>query len=100
MEKILLKERWSLIQSGVDRKDIKLRQGNIYVKNKKYGQVVDEKFSLQGESIEYKTQYTSPLGEVSNPLAPSSPQVTVPFSQDVNPAQSNHDQPPLNDETS
>ena len=68
-------------------------QGNIYVKNKKYGQVVDEKFSLQGESIEYKTQYTSPLGEVSNPLAPSSPQVTVPFSQDVNSAQSNHDQP-------
>ena len=100
VEKILLKERWSLIQSGVDRKDIKLRQGNIYVKNKKYGQVVDEKFSLQGESIEYKTQYTSSKGEVSNPLAPSSPQVTVPLSQDVNPAQSNHDQPPLNDETS
>ena len=30
----LLKERWSLIQSGVSRVDIRIRKSHLYVKNK------------------------------------------------------------------
>ena len=37
-ESALLKERWSLIQLGFDKKRIKLRNSNIYVDNKLYGQ--------------------------------------------------------------
>ena len=33
-ESLLLSERWALIQSGVDRKDIKIRSSSIYVKVK------------------------------------------------------------------
>ena len=40
----LLKERWSLIQSGVSRNDIKIRKAHLYVKNKIYGQYKNSKF--------------------------------------------------------
>ena len=36
---VFLKERWSLIQSGTDRKLIKIRNRSIYVCNKIYGKV-------------------------------------------------------------
>ena len=31
-ESILLKERWCLIQSGVDKKDIKIHKSLLYIK--------------------------------------------------------------------
>ena len=46
LESILLKERWKLIQSGIPRKHIKLKSDCLIVHNKKYGQVVDSKFTL------------------------------------------------------
>ena len=44
VDTILLKHRWSLIQSGVDRKDIKLSANRFYVKHALYGAVKDSKF--------------------------------------------------------
>ena len=38
-EAILLKERWSLMQSGVNKIDTKIRSGSIFVKGKKHGYV-------------------------------------------------------------
>ena len=39
VESMLLKERWSLIQSGVPRSDIKIRDLHLFVKNKLHGQI-------------------------------------------------------------
>ena len=38
-ESMLLKERWSLIQSGVPREVIKIRGSRLLVRNKLHGQV-------------------------------------------------------------
>ena len=43
-DSILLKERWSLIQSGISRSDIKIRKSHLYVKNKPYGQYQNSVF--------------------------------------------------------
>ena len=49
---ILMQERWDLIQSGVLRKDIKIRGDSLYVSNKKYGCVLNSKFELCSNSIQ------------------------------------------------
>lgn len=46
IEQLLLKERWSLIQNGVERKSIKLRKNNLLVDSKHYGSVQSGKFEL------------------------------------------------------
>ena len=38
-EALLLKERWSLLQSGVNKADVKIGSGAIYIKGKKVGYV-------------------------------------------------------------
>ena len=38
-ESLLLKERWSLIQSGVPRSDIRIRGSRLFVRNKIHGQI-------------------------------------------------------------
>ena len=43
-DSVLLKERWSLIQSGISRSDIKIRKSHLYVKNKPYGQYQNSVF--------------------------------------------------------
>ena len=48
-ESILLKERWSLIQSGILRKNIRIREDALLVNNKVYGRVADEKFQVNSE---------------------------------------------------
>ena len=47
-----MQERWDLIQSGVLRKDIKIRGDSLYVSNKKYGCVLNSKFELCSNSIQ------------------------------------------------
>ena len=42
-EALLLKERWSIIQSGISRSDIKIKS---YVKGTKYGYVLNSVFNL------------------------------------------------------
>ena len=44
-ESILLGERWNLIQSGTDRKFIKIRNKQIFVNNQLHGSILDSKFS-------------------------------------------------------
>ena len=44
-EAILLKERWKLIQSGTDRKSIRIRNGSLFVKDKLHCKVIDEKLT-------------------------------------------------------
>ena len=44
IESILLKERWNLIQSGISRTQIRIRDSNIYVSKKLHGKVVDSTF--------------------------------------------------------
>ena len=45
-EALLLKECWSLIQSGVSRSDIKIKSSSLYVKGTKYGYVLNSVFNL------------------------------------------------------
>ena len=69
VEQLLLKERRSLINSGVSRGDIKLRGSSLYVKNKKYGSVTNDAFEpLLAEEV---PRVPDPLP--SSPLPP--PQV-------------------------
>ena len=49
-ESILLKERWSLIQAGHERKNIKLRGSKIFVNNKLHGEVIDSSLVLSQTS--------------------------------------------------
>ena len=42
---MLLSERWNLIQSGIDRKLIKIRNKQIYVNNQLYGSIQDSRFT-------------------------------------------------------
>ena len=44
-ESILLSERWNLIQSGTDRKFIKIRNKQIFVNNRLHGSILASKFS-------------------------------------------------------
>ena len=44
IDSLLMKERWNLIQSGTERKHIKIRNDSIYVSNKLHGKVVDSVF--------------------------------------------------------
>ncbi len=41
IEATLLKKRWELIESGIERKDIKIKGNTICVKDKKYGSVLN-----------------------------------------------------------
>ena len=43
-DSVLLKERWSLIQSGTPRGDIKIRDSRLYVKKRLYGHFDKSKF--------------------------------------------------------
>ena len=49
---ILMQERWHLIQSGVLRKDIKIRGDSLYLFNKKFGCALNSKFELYSNSIQ------------------------------------------------
>ena len=49
-EQLLLKERRSLIEKGVNRKQIKLRGYNIYIDSKLHCKIVDYKLQVFSES--------------------------------------------------
>ena len=52
-ESILLKERWSLIQSGVPRKAIRIQGSRLLVRNKLHGQV-----SMSGSDLTFSCRNT------------------------------------------
>ena len=43
-ESLLLKERWTLIQSGIERKAIRIRSNKIFILNKLHGQIINSSF--------------------------------------------------------
>jgi len=45
-ESLLLKERWTLIQGGIERKAIRIRSNKIFVNNKLYGQIINSSLIL------------------------------------------------------
>lgn len=51
VEAVLLQERWHLIQSGVARNSIKIRNTRLFVKNKLHGQVINSKFQCEGSNL-------------------------------------------------
>ena len=53
IENLLLKERWSLIQLGFDKRRIKIRNKSIFIDNKLYGQCKNSEFC--------RSQYNPPL---------------------------------------
>ena len=69
-ESILMQERWHLVQSGVDRKSIKLRGDSLYVKGKLHGRVSNSKFVCVSAGPD------APCGS-DNPISPRSTSPTV-----------------------
>ena len=49
-EALLLKERWALIKSGVDKADIKTKSSSLYVKGTKHGYVLNSVFNRTSDS--------------------------------------------------
>ena len=49
-ERLLLKERWSLIQSGVEKKDIKINKDSLYIKHQLHATVKDSQLVLLHET--------------------------------------------------
>lgn len=83
-EAVLMKERWRLIQSGIERNCIKIRQSKLFVNQKLHGQVIDTKFIAQGDSEALPITEALPTANVStNESLPSPPNhVTTPAATD------------------
>lgn len=69
-EQALLKERRRLIDSGIERKDIKIRSSSLYVNNKLHGSVQNSQFHPVINSPNNKEHSTrsSPV-ESSEPMS-------------------------------
>ena len=66
IEAEFLKQRWSLIQSGIDRKFIKIKKASIYVSNKLYGSIKKLKFIMATECADITDQSAvAPTNNVS-----------------------------------
>lgn len=59
-EALLMKERWSLIQQGVERGSIKLRRNQLFVNNHLYGSVQSGKLELTSDTAQVN-QSSSPV---------------------------------------
>ena len=59
---ILLHERWKLIQSGIERKSIKLQNLSLFVNNRPYGKIINGVFSL----IHARDKVATPSSNSSN----------------------------------
>jgi len=73
IESILLKERWNLLQSGVSRTQIRIRDSNIYVNKKLHGKVVDSTFMPSNTTnsspiVTPNNQYQFPTMPVANTI--------------------------------
>ena len=66
----LLRERWCLIQSGIERQSIKIRGMRIYVKNKLVGEITQSKFQYSPSWIPETTD-----APTENSLSSSTPSI-------------------------
>jgi hypothetical protein len=80
--RILLKERWNLINSGVDKKTIKIKGSSLFVNNCKHGHISDSKFVLCPGPLNTQTTDSNVL---NNNISTDSP-ITVNNVTVVNPA--------------
>ena len=69
LEAILLSERWNLICSGTDKKDIKIYGSKLFVKGQKYGEVINSAFQLS--TIPNATTKSSSAMESDTPTVPN-----------------------------
>ena len=67
-ESLLMKERWRLIQTGIDCKSIKIQAANIYVNNKLYGKVCNSSFTLSSEMSSANNNSTLPNSSQQSPI--------------------------------
>jgi len=51
IKSVLLKERWSLIQSGHNRKQIKISKNQIYISGRLHGEVLNSGFQKVGNNF-------------------------------------------------
>ena len=67
IESLLMKERWRLIQTGIDHKSIKIQAANIYVNNKLHGKVCNSSFALSSE-LSSNNNSTLPNSSQQSPI--------------------------------
>ena len=79
IEAILLKERWRLIQSGLDRKTIRIRNNSLYVKDKLHCKVENETLITINE-----TTLPSPVTATTTPAINNSDNTTQSVSSSDN----------------
>ena len=63
-ESVLLKERWYLIQSGVHRSSIKIKDNRLIVDNKLHGSVIENTFQREADRL----NIPNPNLDMSEPL--------------------------------
>ena len=78
-ERILLSERWKLIQAGSDRRSIKLRNSSLYLNGRLHGKVVNGTYSL-APFLSFLSDLAPELSDLSDVSSdshssPSSPNV-------------------------
>lgn len=84
-EALLLKERWSLIQSGINKADIKIKSSSLYVKGTKYGYVLNSVFNLTSS---FSIQQNQPALPADQPIPPPPPNQTTPSRNLIQPPSS------------
>ena len=66
IEAILLKKRWELSATGIDKSSIKLRGKSLYVNNRKHGSVIDSDYVPLNSASD--TTESEPTGGNTTPL--------------------------------
>ena len=84
IESVLLKERRSLIDSGTERRLIKIKGSVLYLNNKKYGSVTGTKFSLVSGNTASQNQPS--LNPSLSPLQSQSPSHNTPITSVTSPS--------------
>ena len=57
-EYLIMKDRWRLIQSGINQKDIKIKDDRLFVRNKLYGRVKNQEFTSECATSDHSSPDT------------------------------------------
>ena len=85
VEKILLSERWKLIQIGSDHRSFKISNTRLYLNGRLHGKVVDSTYSL----VPFLSDLAPTLSNLSNTSAPNGDDIQSPPTQTPTPSSSN-----------
>ena len=72
-ESTLLRERWSLIQAGNDRKKIKISNNRIYLNNQLFVEVVDSRFQRSNNQKSHPTTHNNNTPTDAQPMIQQPP---------------------------